>query len=155
MSPSCRTIFSFSSKVYVLVYFFRIVICQNSKIQYIWHVLFFFLTNIKSGRLAGIWWSVCILNPWEYYASHFQVPVLLCAYVIFLCPWCNVYGHRKETRQSEFESWTRLFSFHIGLIPFGKIWIPQLSIQLWMNNNTIKWAFNFGMTTNLRERKLN
>ena len=34
---------------------------------------------------------------------------------------CNEY--RRRTRRSGSKSWTKLFAFHIALIPFGKEWI--------------------------------
>ena len=36
-------------------------------------------------------------------------------------PWCNGYHHRKWTRRHEFKSWPRLITFHIALIPLGKV----------------------------------
>ena len=41
---------------------------------------------------------------------------------------------RKWTRRHEFKSWTRLISFHIALIPLGKVWIQLFSLQLWVNS---------------------
>ena len=52
------------------------------------------------------------------------------------CPWCNGYRHRIWTRRYEFNSWTRLISFHIALIPLGKVWIQLFSLQLWVNSRT-------------------
>ena len=52
------------------------------------------------------------------------------------CPWCNGYRRRKWTRRHEFKSWTRLISFHIALIPLGKVWIQLFSLQLWVNSRT-------------------
>ena len=37
------------------------------------------------------------------------------------CPWCNGYRRRNWTRRYEFKSWTRLMTFHIALIPLGKV----------------------------------
>ena len=34
--------------------------------------------------------------------------------------WCNGYLRTKWTQQLDFKSWTRLFAFHIVLIPIGK-----------------------------------
>ena len=50
------------------------------------------------------------------------------------CPWCNGYCRRKWTRRHEFKSWTRLITFHIALIPLGKVWIQLFSLQLWVNS---------------------
>ena len=50
------------------------------------------------------------------------------------CPWCNGYRHRIWTRRYEFNSWTRLITFHIALIPLGKVWIQLFSLQLWVNS---------------------
>ena len=53
-----------------------------------------------------------------------------------ICRWCNGYRRRKLTQQHEFKSWTRLISFHIALIPLGKVWIQLFSLQLWVNSRT-------------------
>ena len=50
------------------------------------------------------------------------------------CPWCNGYRRRNWTRRHEFKSWTRLITFHIALIPLGKVWIQLFSLQLWVNS---------------------
>ena len=50
--------------------------------------------------------------------------------------WCNGYGRRKWTRWHEFKPWTRLITFHIALIPLGKVWIQLFSLQLWVNSAT-------------------
>ena len=42
---------------------------------------------------------------------------------IWRCPWCNGYHCRKWTWRHEFKSSTRLITFHIALIPLGKVWI--------------------------------
>ena len=52
------------------------------------------------------------------------------------CPWCNGYRHRKWIQRHEFKSWTRVFAFHIALIPLGKVWIQLFSLQLWVNSRT-------------------
>ena len=43
-------------------------------------ILFFFLLIMRSGLLAGIRWSVCMLNQIAVYACHFQGLVLGCTY---------------------------------------------------------------------------
>ena len=53
------------------------------------------------------------------------------------CPCCNCYHRRKWTRWHEFKSWTRLITFHIALIPLGKVWIQLFSLQLWVNSRTV------------------
>ena len=35
--------------------------------------------------------------------------------------WCNGYRRRMWTRRHEFKSWTILITFHIALIPLGKV----------------------------------
>ena len=50
------------------------------------------------------------------------------------CPWCNGYRRRMWTRRHEFKSWTSLITFHIALIPLGKVWIQIFSLQLWVNS---------------------
>ena len=62
--------------------------------------------------------------------------VLFFLLTISRCPWCNGYRRRKWTRRNEFKSWTRLISFHIALIPLGKVWIQLFSLQLWVNSRT-------------------
>ena len=49
------------------------------------------------------------------------------------CPWCNGYRRRKWTWRPEFKCWTRLITFHIALIPLGKVWIQLFFIQIWVN----------------------
>ena len=56
--------------------------------------------------------------------------------VLRRCPWCNCYRRRKWTRRHEFKSWTKLITFHIALIPLGKVWIQLFSLQLWVNSRT-------------------
>ena len=51
----------------------------------------------------------------EYHHHHHHHPIK------FTTPWCNCYRLRKWTRRHEFKSWTRLFAFHIALIPLGKV----------------------------------
>ena len=50
--------------------------------------------------------------------------------------WCNGFRRNKWTQRFEFKSWTRLFAFHIALIPLGKVWIQLFSLQLWVNSRT-------------------
>ena len=49
-------------------------------------------------------------------------------------PWCNGYRRRMWTRRHEFKSWTSLITFHIALIPLGKVWIQIFSLQLWVDS---------------------
>ena len=49
-------------------------------------------------------------------------------------PWCNGYRRRNWTRRYKLKSWTRLISFHIALIPLGKVWIQLFSLQLRVNS---------------------
>ena len=39
----------------------------------------------------------------------------------------------SPARRTEFKSWTKLFTFYKALIPFGKVWIQLISLQLWIN----------------------
>ena len=43
-------------------------------------------------------------------------------------------------QQPKFKSQTRLFAFHIALLPLGKVWIQLFSLQLWINSSAV-WAF--------------
>ena len=58
--------------------------------------------------------------------------------VIWRCPWCNGYRRRMWTRRHEFKSWTNLITFHIALIPLGKVWLQIFSLQLWVNSRADK-----------------
>ena len=69
------------------------------------------------------------------------------------CPGCNGYCRRKWTRQREFKSWTRFITFHIALIPLGKVWIQLFSLQLWVNIGQTRF-FSLGEVTSLGEGKL-
>ena len=51
-------------------------------------------------------------------------------------PW---YCLRKWTWFPKFKSWMRLFTFHIALIPLGKVWIQLFSFQLWVNSR-VDWT---------------
>ena len=59
-----------------------------------------------------------------------KMPVFLGGGFFFVCfinmsyrRFWNGYRRWKWIRQLEFKSWTRLFAFHITLIPFRKLWI--------------------------------
>ena len=49
-------------------------------------------------------------------------------------PCCNVW-----TQWHEFKTRTRLFAFHIALIPLRKVWIQLVYLQLWVNS-CADWA---------------
>ena len=57
--------------------------------------------------------------------------------------WCNEDCYKRWTQQRKFKSWTRLFEFHIVLVPLGKVSIPLFSLQLWVNSRkdslTLVW----------------
>ena len=61
-------------------------------------------------------------------------PSRMISFFVRRCPWCNGYRRRKWTRRHEFKSWTKLITFHIVLIPLGKVWIQLFSLQLWVNS---------------------
>ena len=73
--------------------------------------------------------------------------------VLWRCPWCNGYCRRKWTRRHEFKSWTRLITFHIALIPVGKVWIQLFSLHLWVNSRADR-LFSLGEATSVGEEKL-
>ena len=52
--------------------------------------------------------------------------------------WHNAFSHRKWTWQPNFNSWVRLFVFHIILIPLWKVWIQLFFCQLWINKKADK-----------------
>ena len=41
---------------------------------------------------------------------------------LLLCSWCYGYCPRKLNQQLEFETWSRLFTFHTALIHLRKVW---------------------------------
>ena len=67
--------------------------------------------------------------------------------------WCNGYRDRKWKWRPEIKSRTRLFAFHIALIPFEKIWIKSFLLQLWINSR-VAGIFNLAMATGLGERRV-
>ena len=106
-----------------------------------WTILhfFFLLIIMRSGLLAGIRWSVCMLKSHRSLCMAFsRRGAGLCIYHLFVwrCPWCSRYRRRKWTRRLGFKSWTWLIAFHIALIPLGKVWIQLFSLQLWVNSRT-------------------
>ena len=44
--------------------------------------------------------------------------------------------HWKCTQWPEFKSWMELFSFHIVLIPLGKVWIQLFFPHKWENSKS-------------------
>ena len=71
-------------------------------------------------------WNKC----WRQHPTKQQ----LYGHLPLIMKWCNGYRHRIWTRWYEFNSWTRLITFHIALIPLGKVWIQLFSLQLWVNS---------------------
>ena len=72
---------------------------------------------------------------WSFWiALNYSHKLYLLLYIYIMCPWCNGYRRRKWTWWYEFKSWTRLITFHIALIPLGKVWIQLFSFQLWVNS---------------------
>ena len=57
-------------------------------------------------------------------------------YFLVRCFWSNGYRLSKWIQWTEFKSWTKLFIFHIVLIPLEKVWIQLISLQLWVTS----WA---------------
>ena len=53
--------------------------------------------------------------------------------------WFESYSCWKQTRQSKFKSWNRMFAFHMELISQGKAWIQLFSLQLCINIR-VDWA---------------
>ena len=63
--------------------------------------------------------------------NHKELETLIHTVRIYrMCPWCNGYRPRKWTWRHKFKPWTRLITFHIALIPLGKVWIQLFSLQL-------------------------
>ena len=48
------------------------------------------------------------------------------------------YNRRKLTWHQMTKTWTRLFTFHTGLVPLGKVRVQLLFLQLWVNR--ANWA---------------
>ena len=66
--------------------------------------------------------------------------------------WHKGYCPRKWTQQAKFKSWTKLFVFHLALMPLGKVWIPS-PIYLWVTVSGQTMFFSLNIETNL-ERKI-
>ena len=47
----------------------------------------------------------------------------------------NNYQHKKWTQLPKFKTWTRLFAFHITLIPLEKVGLQLFSLKLWIRNS--------------------
>ena len=73
--------------------------------------------------------SACCIKSYVLYQELREVPV-----VFGRCPWYNGYRRRIWTRRYEFRSWMRLITFHVALIPLGKVWIQLFSLKLWVNS---------------------
>ena len=73
---------------------------------------------------------ICVSHPlrWDPFACLMQLwPTVL----LVRCPRLLLFHSftcRKWTRWSEFKTWTRLFSFHLPLMPLGKVWIQLFSL---------------------------
>ena len=65
----------------------------------------------------------------------------------------NGYHRRKWTRWSKFKSLTRLYTFCIAQILFGKVWIQLFSRLLWVNSWAGLGFLTFAMTTCVGEGK--
>ena len=99
-------------------------------VAYLPHVLSIDFWQLSSIHLLFKLITKNLNGPWS---IHLDLQTLICPW---RCPWCNGYRRRKWTRQHEFKSWTRQISFHIALIPLGKVWIQLFSLQLWVNSRT-------------------
>ena len=55
--------------------------------------------------------------------THTHTYIYIYIYIYTRHSWCIVYCCRKWTQQSKFNPWMKLFAFHIGLIPLGKVLI--------------------------------
>ena len=80
-------------------------------------------TDCKAETLQLSHWSISHISDAKL-TSHWR------------CPWCNSYRHRKWTRQHKFKFWMRPITFHIALIPLGKVWTQLFSLKLWVNSRT-------------------
>ena len=49
-----------------------------------------------------------------------------------------VYWLLSEDMDTAKKTWTRLMAFHIALIPWGKVWIQIISLQLWVNSRAFR-----------------
>ena len=89
-SLSCSTASSFSSKVEVLILLFIFlqiysVVHRDSKVDNFSYYLFFLLIIIRSGFLAGIRWSVCMLKSYRFICESFsRTGAGLCIYHLFV-----------------------------------------------------------------------
>ena len=80
-------------------------------------------------------------NCWgSIYGSNKSVGRLLISnkntwYYVIICKlWYNSHHRRKWTWWTEFKSLTRLFVFHVGLIPLEKVWIQLFFLLPWVNS---------------------
>ena len=89
----------------------------------------------QSSNITAASPSDCLVS----YAGHSfwwgdLIPLQRCSRFILQPQPTGLYRHRKWTWATEFKSWTRMIAFHIVLIPLGKVWIQQFSLQLWVNS---------------------
>ena len=91
--PHVPQLFQFSSKVEVLIFLFTFlqiysVVHQDSKVDNFADCLYFLLIIMRSGLLAGIRWSVCILKSHRSLRESFsRTGASLCMYHLFV--WSN------------------------------------------------------------------
>ena len=83
-----HSFFQFPRKVEVLIlpftfFQFYSVVSRDSKVDYFANSLVFLLIIIKSGLLAGIWWSVCMLKSHYYYYYYYYYRNVY-VYILFL-----------------------------------------------------------------------
>ena len=97
----------------------------------------FLLIIMRSGLLAGIRWSVCMLKSHRSFESHFLGQVLSCAYYYYYYYWEDLYsvvvnGLNCGLKVSKFE--IQLCSYvYFGLI-FWKGMKPLIPQQRWIKN---------------------
>ena len=128
MSPACSTVFfQFPSKVEVLVLLFTFfqfysVVSQDSKVDYFSSSLFL-LIIIMSVLLAGIRWSVCMLNYHRNLCVEFsRTDAVLCIYHLLV--WSNLnFLHISQWMTLPTQSSLALYSRCANLLHSLIIWL--------------------------------
>ena len=131
---SCSRVFQFSSKVEVLIILFAFfqfysVVCRNSKVHNSASSLFL-LIIIRSGRLAEIRWSVCILKSQRRLCVSFsRTESGLCIYHWFVWSNFNVL-HNSQWITLPTQSFLGLYSFCANLLHSLIMLLIILSLSL-------------------------
>ena len=129
-----HSFFQFPSKVEVLIplftfFHFPSVVSRDSKVDYFASSLFFFLIIIKSGLLAGIRWSVCMLKSYRSLCVAFsRTGAGLCIYHLLV--WSNLsFLHISQWITLPTQSCLALYSLCANLLHSLIIWLMVSSLS--------------------------